>query len=671
MKKKTSFVLALVLAMTGILAGCSGRVVYDGSAMKTVQETEETTEVVDTTEEGLKTGLAMMPSVSKSVDAGEEDGLAQADVSIAAVTVDDEGKVVACVIDAAQVKINFDAEGKIVTALDTQFKTKQELGADYGMKAASSIEKEWNEQADAFATYCVGKTADEISAIGAGEDGKPADVDLAAGCTMHPGNFQWLVVKAMGNAAASGAQEGDAIGLGVSTKIDSSVDAGEEDGLAQAYLTVTAVTTDAEGKVTSAAIDAVQANVNFDTTGKITTDLEAEIKTKNELGPDYGMKVASSIEKEWDEQAKAFAAYCVGKTSDEIVAIEAGEDGKPADVDLAAGCTMHPGNFQWVMATAIANAKVMGGAEEASLKTGLALMPKADSSVDAGEEDGLAQADVSMAAVTVDNEGRVVACTIDAAQVKINFDTEGKIVTALDTQFKTKQELGADYGMKVASSIEKEWNEQADAFAAYCVGKTSEEIVSIEAGEDGKPADVDLVAGCTMHPGNFQWLVVKAISNAVESGAGKDDMIGLGVSTKIDSSVDAGEEDGLAQAYLTVTAVTTDAEGKVTSAAIDAVQVNVNFDAAGKITTDLTAEIKTKNELGPDYGMKVASSIEKEWDEQAKAFAAYCVGKTMDEIVAIEAGEDGKPADVDLVAGCTMHPGNFQWVVATAIGNAK
>ena len=55
----------------------------------------------------------------------------------------------------------------------------------------------------------------------------------------------------------------------------------------------------------------------------------------------------------------------------------------------------------------------------------------------------------------------------------------------------------------------------------------------------------------------------------------------------------------------------------------------------------------------------------------AKAFAAYCVGKTMDEIVAIEAGEDGKPADVDLAAGCTMHPGNFQWVVATASGNAK
>ena len=168
---------------------------------------------------------------------------------------------------------------------------------------------------------------------------------------MHPGNFQWLVVKAIGYANVSGAKEGDAIGLGVNTMIDSSVNAGEEDGLAQAYVTVTGVTVDAEGKVTSAVIDAVQANVNFDATGKITTDLEAEIKTKNELGDDYGMRKASSIGKEWNEQAAAFATYCVGKTADEITAIAEG------DADLTAGCTLHPGNFQWIMAAAIENAK--------------------------------------------------------------------------------------------------------------------------------------------------------------------------------------------------------------------------------------------------------------------------------------------------------------------------
>ncbi|MEE1086402.1 MAG: hypothetical protein U0L05_04445 [Schaedlerella sp.] len=339
MMKKTTLMLALVLTMAGILAGCSGRVVYDGSVVK--EQQEQNAEVTD----GLKTGLALMPDSSSSADAGEEDGLAQADVSMAVVTVDADGKVVACAIDAVQIKINFDKEGKILTALDSQFKTKQELGEEYGMKKVSSIQKEWNEQADAFAAYCVGKTADEISAIAEG------DADLTAGCTMHPGNFQWLVVKAIGNAAASEAQEEDLIGLGVSAKIEDSVDAGEEEGLAQAYVTVTGATVNAEGKVTSAAIDSVQVNVNFDKTGKITTDLEAEIKTKNELGEDYGMKQVSSIQKEWNEQAAAFAAYCVGKTADEITAIAAD------DADLTAGCTMHPGNFQWVMAAAVRNAK--------------------------------------------------------------------------------------------------------------------------------------------------------------------------------------------------------------------------------------------------------------------------------------------------------------------------
>ena len=75
MKKRTALLLVTICTMMGVLAGCSGRVVYDGSAVKNEQVEVETTD-------GLKTGLALMPSVSKSVDAGEDDGLAQADVSI-------------------------------------------------------------------------------------------------------------------------------------------------------------------------------------------------------------------------------------------------------------------------------------------------------------------------------------------------------------------------------------------------------------------------------------------------------------------------------------------------------------------------------------------------------------------------------------------------------------
>ncbi len=43
-----------------------------------------------------------------------------------------------CAIDAAQTKVNFNAYGQLVTDLGTEFKTKNELGADYGMKKVSA-----------------------------------------------------------------------------------------------------------------------------------------------------------------------------------------------------------------------------------------------------------------------------------------------------------------------------------------------------------------------------------------------------------------------------------------------------------------------------------------------------------------------------------------------------
>ena len=89
----------------------------------------------------------------------------------------------------------------------------------------------------------------------------------------------------------------------------------------------------------------------------------------------------------------------------------------------------------------------------------------------------------------------------------------------------------------------------------------------------------------------------------------------------------------------------------ITSCNIDAVQANVNFDTAGAITTDLTAPVLTKNQLGDSYGMKKASAIGKEWYEQAAAFGAYVAGKA---------------GDADLAASVTISIGGFQTLVAKA-----
>lgn len=332
MKKVIALLLIATMAF-GLLTGCSKKA------------------------DPVKTGLAVINSLEKSTSAtADAEGLAEADSFIVAVLVGSDGKITDCKIDALQAKMNFSTEGKITTDLTTVFKTKQELKEDYGMKSASGIAKEWYEQADAFAKYVVGKTVDEVKGIAVSDQGVAADADLAASITVHIGDFIAGVEKAAANAQDLGAVEGDKLGLGVYSDMAKSTDAtADAAGLAQAYSYFTATTFDKDGKITSSVIDALQGNVNFDTTGTITTDLTAAPQTKQELKDAYGMKQASGIGKEWYEQANSFADYVKGKTVDEVKGIALTE-GKASDADLAASVTVHVTSFQAIIDKAYANA---------------------------------------------------------------------------------------------------------------------------------------------------------------------------------------------------------------------------------------------------------------------------------------------------------------------------
>ncbi len=294
----------------------------------------------------VKTGLAILTDLSGSKDAGEEDGSAKSELLLVAVTVGDDGVIDRCVIDMVQAKIGFNASGALTTDPATTFPSKNELGDDYGMKKASSIGKEWNEQAAALADYAVGKTVAELKGMAVGEDGKAADADLAASVTLYIGSFVDGIEAAVNSASHLGASQGDRLSLTSETSMSKSKDAdGDKEGAAQAYATAAAVTFSGD-TISSCYIDAVQANVNFDTAGKITTDLTAAPQTKNQLGDGYGMKKASSIGKEWNEQAASFCAYVTGKTAAEVKGLAVDESGKAADADLAASVTVGIGEFQ-------------------------------------------------------------------------------------------------------------------------------------------------------------------------------------------------------------------------------------------------------------------------------------------------------------------------------------
>ena len=67
---------------------------------------------------------------------------------------------------------------------------------DSGMAKASSIGKEWYQQADAFAKYAVGKTVNEVNGITLSDEGTPADAELASSVTIHVGPFMNIIEKA-------------------------------------------------------------------------------------------------------------------------------------------------------------------------------------------------------------------------------------------------------------------------------------------------------------------------------------------------------------------------------------------------------------------------------------------------------------------------------------------
>jgi len=362
MKKILAIVLAL-FCVTAIFAGCSSNppasTTPPATASPTAPGTASPTAPVSPSEPlsgAIKTGLGVITTMDRSTDASASAaGLAEIDSTIAVVTGDNSDKILSCIIDAAQTQINFDAAGKLTTPMDTVFKTKDELGDAYGLKAGSGIGKEWNEQAAAFAQYVTGKTLAEVKGIAVSDTGEATGADLTSSVTISIDVFVNAIDKAITSATALGASAGDTLGLGVVTDMEMSKDAtADAAGIAQAYSTYTAVTKDASGKVTSCVIDASQGTVNFDTTGKITSDLTVGQPTKDEIGDAYGLKAASGIGKEWYEQAAAFAQYVTGKTASEIAGIAVNDAGEATGADITSSTTIGISGFQAALAKALA-----------------------------------------------------------------------------------------------------------------------------------------------------------------------------------------------------------------------------------------------------------------------------------------------------------------------------
>ena len=331
--KKTLLSFAALLMVTALLCGCVGTtVVFEGDC--TCSDGESQPYVPKAGE--VKTGLAVVTDVAAA------DGKISYTLLMAAVSVDDEGVITDCVIDGISSDVTI---ADVKEGWTQEVKTKNELGDSYGMVAWGGAKFEWYQQAKNFANYVKGKTAQQVKGIAVSESGKPADSDLAASVTITIGDFMEVVQSAVANAQFRGADSADELVLAATPVLSGTAAAADAKGNVQLDMDVTALTRK-DGVITSCTIDAVQAKVEFDGESKVTIDLTAGFKTKNELGDSYGMVAWAGAKAEWYQQAESFAGYVKGKTAGQVAGIAVSDSGKPGDADLSASVTISIGGFQ-------------------------------------------------------------------------------------------------------------------------------------------------------------------------------------------------------------------------------------------------------------------------------------------------------------------------------------
>ena len=319
MKKSFILVMCLILAISALFVGCGAK--------------EPTT---------LKFGMGVYSSTPAVTDAtADKDGSGKLDVTVAAVTVDADGKIVACALDTASNTVNFTADGKAVAK--AEFKTKYEMGKDYNMVAYGGAKKEWYEQADAFEALVAGKTLAEVKAL-VGAENKGTDEVVNAGCTIMINEFVAAIEKAYNAAAASNATADTTLKVTAATEQTCTDATADKDGSNKVATTVFAAAIDKDGKVVAAASDCVELAFTFSTKGASTLDTTKAVVSKKEQGANYGMVAYGNAAKEWFEQAAAFDAACIGKTASEIAGLM-GQDGKGVADLQAAGCTIYVSGF--------------------------------------------------------------------------------------------------------------------------------------------------------------------------------------------------------------------------------------------------------------------------------------------------------------------------------------
>lgn len=281
----------------------------------------------------------------------------------------------------------------------------------------------------------------------------------------------------------------------------------------------------------------------------------------------------------------------------------------------------------------------------AAVKFGAGVYLSNIAATDATEDQaGQGSVDVTVAAVTVDADGKIVACDLDTMQNAVTYTFEGKAVAK--NEFKTKREFYPSMGENV-----KAWHEQADAFETVIVGKTIAQVKALVL-EDNKGSKEVADAGCTIKINEFVGAIEKAVANA-KTEVAADASLKVAIAT-VQTCTDATEDQAGSNKVTVNICAAAQKDGKFVAASSDCVEVSFGFDVAGKSSFDATKAVQTKREFYPSMGENT-----KTWSEQADAFDAACVGKTGAEIAGLQAEDSTYGVDSLKSAGCTIKVDGF------------
>ncbi|XMB72835.1 hypothetical protein RJI07_02735 [Mycoplasmatota bacterium WC30] len=255
--------------------------------------------------------------------------------------------------------------------------------------------------------------------------------------------------------------------------------------------------------------------------------------------------------------------------------------------------------------------------------------------------------------VTVEN-GQIVTYDIDVKQGTVTMSDDEVPVYSYAWNEMTKKELADDYNMKsygtryelvegtwveqTGEKPENEWYEQANLIEEYLLENGADSVETIE-------GRISNVAGVTIKDGGYLALALEAVE--------------LAKAGKFQALLCASDD-------LYIASMNMDSKGEFTNLMIDVLQGDPDGET-------FAWNVKTKQELGDDYGMKGigseyefvggewVSSDEKtslEWYEQANLITDYIETNGWDENLAAIAGRGGTidgTTLIDDLAGVTVH----------------